>query len=1044
MKSQAFSRVATAVVFALGMSSVAMANTTTSAIKGQVQGPNGNPAAGTTVIITHVPSGTSKTATVNESGIFTAKGLRVGGPYRVELDSDTFEDKDVNDVYLTLGETYSLNVSLESSEDIETIQVTGTALSTFASGSSPSAHFGREELETLPAINRDIKDIVRVDPRIYIDESRSDAIHCGGGNPRFNSLTLDGARMNDNFGLNSNGYPTVRVPFSFDSIEQVSVELAPYDVNYGSFTACNINAVSKSGTNEVHGGFFYDYTNDSMKGDSVNGEDIDLGSFSEKRYGFNVGFPILKDKVFGFVSYEKLEGVQIFSYGPFGNDVSQADLDRVLTASQDVYGYDAGGMPGSMPVEDEKFLVKLDWNINDSHRVDFVYNYNDGFELSQSDADGDELSLDSHFYERGAKLTSMVAALYSDWTDNFSTSISIGKMKLDNRQISLDAASGFGEVQIDQGGSTIYLGPDDSRQSNKLYWDNKTFKFSGNYYLEDHTLTFGYEYESLTAFNLFMQHTQGEFRFDSIEDFENGHADRIYYNNSAGTNIPEDASQEFTYDVHTFFIQDEYTFTDIDATLMFGVRYDMYTSSDQPRYNQNFFDRYGFANNSTFDGVSLLQPRVGFNWAVNDNLNVRAGFGLYSGGNPNVWLSNSYSNDGLVQIGLREFNVNLVQTPDGKVDLFANQWTDPGTPIFGIPQAMYDEIASIPEAGGDGSVNAVDPNFEVPSEWKYSIGATYITDDGYSFTADILMNRRVDSAMIRDAGIQYSGDTAPDGRPLFESPLGRTGDFVLTNSDKDGKSTIVSFGMNKEWDFGLNATFGYSYTTSEDANPMTSSVAGSNYSNFATIDPSAPSIATSDYEVPHRLTMVLSYSVNLISNLDTTVSLFGQSSAGRPYSYTFSRSDRAFGDSNWNGSRQLLYVPTENDPNVVYDPGFDQAAFNAFIAEEGLARGGIQKRNDHYSDWWTTFDLKLNQELPGFMDGHKSNVYLTIKNIGNMLNDEWGVLTKGAFVGNRMVGASINDQGQYVFESFNDGNQELTVERDTSLWEMRVGIKYDF
>ncbi len=1041
MKTHRLSHISSALVLALGLSTSALANTTTSAIKGNISGPNGNPAAGTQITIVHVPSGTTKTATVNDSGLFTAKGLRVGGPYKIIVDSDKFKDTELNDVFLTLGQTFPVTVALESQQDIETIEVTGRAISKFATGTSPSSHFNAEDLASLPAINRDLKDIVRVDPRVYVDESRDDAIQCGGGSPRFNSLTLDGARMNDNFGLNGNGYPTVRVPFSYDSIDQVSVELAPFDVKYGSFSACNINAVTKSGGNEVHGGVFFDYTNDSMKGDSAKGEDIPTGDFSEKRYGFNVGFPIMEDKLFAFVSYEKLDGAEIFEYPGFvaqptgddiGNVVSQADIDRIRQISSDVYGYDAGSMPASMPVDDEKLLLKLDWNINEAHRASLVYNYNDGFKLSQSD--NWAVTLDSHYYERGAELQSFVGALYSDWSDSFSTKVSIGKMDLDNRARSLDAESGFGEVQIRHNGKTVFLGPDDSRQSNEMYWDNLTFKFDANYYLDDHTITFGYEYESLTAFNLFMQHTDGEYRFGSIDEYESGDADRVYYNNSAGTNNPADASQEFTYDVHTFYMQDEYTFTDIDATLTFGFRYDMYTSDDKPRYNAQFEQRYGFANNHTFDGVNLFQPRVGFSWNVDDNLSVRAGFGLYSGGNPNVWLSNSYSNDGLVQIGTRANGVNVLTEPT----------IDGGAPLYTNLQSLYDEVAAYPEEGGDGSVNAVDPDFEMPSEWKYSIGATYMTDSGYNFTADLLLNQKVNSATIKDVGLTYAADTAPDGRPLYEEVAGRSGEYVLTNSGKDGQSTVLSFGVNKDFDFGLNATFGYSFTASEDANPMTSSVAGSNYGNLAATDAINPGMATSDYEIPHRFTMALNYNIELIDGLNTRVSLFGQSSAGRPYSYTFDSSDRGFGDSNWNGSRQLLYVPTENDANVVYGPDFDKAAFDSFVANEGLSRGAIQERNAHNADWWTTFDLKFTQEIPGFMEDHKGSAFLVIKNIGNMMNDDWGVMTKGSFVGNRMVEASINDAGQYVYEEFNQGNEEQEVQNAASLWQIRVGIEYKF
>jgi hypothetical protein len=1045
MKTHSLSRIAGALVVALGLSTSVISTdvlaNTTSAIKGQISGPQGNPAPGTKITITHVPSGTTKSATVNDAGIFVAKGLRVGGPYTVVVDSDKFEDATLNDIFLTLDTTYPLSVALNNQQDLETIVVTGRKISMNAGGTGPATHFSADDLKSAPSINRDLKDIVRIDPRIYIDESRSDAIQCGGGSPRFNSLTVDGVRMNDSFGLNDNGYPTTRIPFSYDSIDQVSVELAPFDVKYGGFTACNINAVTKSGTNELHGSVFMDYTNDSMKGDSIEGEEQNNGSYSEKRYGFNFGMPLIQDELFLFVSYEKLDGEELFVYSPFGDDVSQADLDRVIQISSDVYNYDAGTTPAGLPVEDEKILIKLDWNINDDHRASFVYNYNDGFKLSQSDDWA--MTLDSHFYESGAELNSFSTALNSDWSDKFSTEIRIGHTELENRQQSLDAASSFGEVQIRHNGTTIFLGPDDSRQSNEMNWENTTFKLSGNYYLDEHTITAGYEYETLTAYNLFMQHTEGEFRFDSIDDYEAGLAARVYYNNSAGTNNPADGSQEFTYGMHSFYLQDEYTFSDIDATLMFGFRYDTYTSDDKPRYNALFEERYGFANNENFDGISLFQPRVGFNWVVDESLEVRGGFGLYSGGNPNVWLSNSYSNDGLVNLSERAYKHSSIPTVDGKFDLLNTPMTNGGTAGYEVPQAMYDAIQNSPVEGGDGSVNALDPNFEMPSEWKYSIGATYTTDNDVVISADLLYNQKVNSATVIDAGLKYSGETAPDGRPMYEEVAGRNSEYVLTNSSKDGKSTILSLSLTKSFDFGLDASFGYSYTNSEDANPMTSAVAGSNYGNLALTDAIDPAIATSNYEIPHRFTMNLSYAVELIDGLQTRFSLFGQANQGQAYSFTYDGSDDAYGDSNWNGSRQLIYVPLENDANVVYGDDFDKAAFDAFISAEGLTRGEISGRNAQNADWYTSFDFKINQEIPGFMDGHKGNAFFIIKNVGNMLNDDWGVMKQGAFVGNRMLEMSI-ENGQYVYEEFYAGNEEQDIYKDASLWEMRIGVSYDF
>ena len=1028
-----------AIAACVGVSGAALANETTSAIKGQIKGPNGNPAAGTKITIVHLPSGSTKETETNDAGYFTAKGLRVGGPYRVVVDSDVFADQTFNNINLQVGADYPVNVTLERQSDVEQIVVTGRPISRMSGGTGPAATFTLEDLENQPAINRDLKDIVRIDPRVTIDDSRG-SINCGGGNPRFNSLTLDGVRMNDNFGLSSNGYPTIRAPFSFDSIEQVAVELAPFDVQYGGFTSCNINAVTKSGGNEVHGGMFFDYTNDSMKGDKIEGEDYDNGDYTEKRYGFNVGLPLIKDSLFLFTSYEKLEGVKQYNYGGLDTgSVSAADVARVQQIAQDVYGYDAGGMPSSAPVEDEKILVKLDWNINDDHRANLVYNYNDGFTLSQSDAYSNTVTLDNHFFKQSAEFTSIIGSLYSDWSDSFSTEIRLGKSELDQTVRSLDAASSFGEMQIrTEDGGTIYIGPDDSRQSNALSYETVTAKIAGTYYLDQHTITAGYEFEELDVFNQFVQHTQGEWRFNSVDDFEAGQAARIYYNNAAGTNDPTDAAASFSYAQHTLYVQDEYSFTGLDATLTFGLRYDKYTSDDTPNYNENFTNRYGFSNQSTFDGIDLIQPRVGFEWYATDALEVRAGVGLFSGGNPNVWLSNSYSNDGITNISTYRSGVDLFNTPT----------VNGGTPGYEVPQEMYDEVANTVIGSGDSSVNAVDPDFEMPSEWKYSVGATYTTEDEYVFSLDYLFTKRKDAAILQDIALQDSGNTTFDGRPILEEKeTGRSGDLLLTNVSGDsGESHVISAAMSKRFDNGISVQLAYAYTDSTDVNPMTSSVASSNYGNLATYDPTNPGAHTSDYEIPHRFTMTLGYTTELFDGYNTRFNLFSETYKGLPYSYTFDdRDNDVWGDNNSNGSRQLMYIPEVNDPNVVYDMTPEEVTeFNEWISAQGLERGEISGRNRQNADWFTKVNFKMTQELPGFMPGHKGEVFFVIDNLTNMLNDDWGVLKKGSFVGNSMVTVDLDDQGRYVYSNFNPNNGKTATQSSASVWEMRVGVRYTF
>jgi hypothetical protein len=1042
MNTYSLSRIAGALVVALGLSTSVVstdviANTTSSGIKGQVVGPKGNAAVGTKVTITHIPSGTTKTALVNQSGVFSAKGLRVGGPYKIVINSDTFEDAELTGVFLTLSETYPVDLALEELSDIETIVVTGRVVNKNYGSNSPSSNFNLKDIQLAPTVNRDIKDIIRVDPRIYINESgSSDSVVCAGGNPRFNSLTVDGARMNDNFGLNSNGYPTVRIPFSYDAIDQVAVELAPFDVQYGGFTSCNINAVTKSGGNEVHGSVFMDYTSDSLKGDSLEGDKIDTGSFDEKRYGFNVGFPLIEDKLFFFMAYEKLDGSQIMQYTPIDNgDVVQSDIDNIIQIAKDKYNYDPGTMVPSVPVEDEKLLIKLDWNINDTHRLNFVYNYNDGFEIGQSDADSDEISLSNHFYERGAEFTSVVSSLYSDWSDNFSTEIRLGYSKVDNRQLSLDQKSGFGEFRIEDVGVNenikVFLGPDDSRQANELNYENLALKIAGTYYLNDHELYFGYEREELDVFNLFVQHNQTETRFNNVDDFESGLADDVYYGNATSHN-PDAAAGEFKYALNTLYFQDKFDLIDYDVTITAGLRYDWYTSDDTPTHNQNFEDRYGYSNAQNLDGVDLIQPRFGFNWTASEQLEVRGGFGLYSGGNPNVWISNSYSNDGVRNIQESIKDVQILGAD-------AITYNGSGQPGYDIPQELFDEIGS---GSSDSDTNVTDPNFEIPSEWKYSLGLTFITESEYVLMADLLYTDKQDAAVIQNLANEQV-DTAPDGRPIYSGVNhGRNNDFLLTNVKGDsGDTTVLSFAVSKEYDNGLAFTASYAFTEANDVHPMTSSVAFSNYNGIAVSDAENPGVTTSNYEIPHRFTLNLTYTHEFVDGYETQFSLFGQANQTNPYDYNFNKDSGGFGYYH-DTDHELLYVPTANDPKVIYGADFDQQAFNDFVASEGLTRGRIMARNELDGGWWTKFDIRVEQKLPGFRESDSASAFLVIENFGNMLNDDWGVLKQGSFL-KSAVETSVTDDGQYSFDSFDSPTPQSRV-TDASLWEIRVGVKYDF
>ncbi len=1078
---------------------VTLAQETTSSIRGTITQPDGQPAAGASVRVTDTRTGTTRTATTSGSGNFATSGLRVGGPYTVAIEAEGFAPQEITDITLGLGDTYTFEIAL-STETLETVTVTGSAIRAEQVALGPSKTFSIDDLEEAPAINRNINDVLSADPRVYVDEAFNDSVQCAGANPRFNALTVDGVLLSDNFGLNSNGYPTERMPFPYDAIEQVSVELAPFDVMYGGFTACNINAVTKSGGNRFTGTAFYDFTDNSLVGDKLEGDPVDTGNFEEKRYGLAIGGPILQDRLFFFAAYEKLEGANLFGRGPFDGTattpvagVTQAQLDRIAQIARDVYGYDPGGFPASLPTDDEKYIAKLDWDINDAHRASYMYSFNDGFNNTESDSSAVEMEFSNHYYERGAELNSHVAQIFSNWTDRLSTEFRYSYQELDNRQIPLGGTD-FGEVQIhtfhDPDGAgplsaqraNVFLGADDSRHANDLYYDTTSYKLSSTYQLGDHVFSAGLEREELNIFNMFIQEAEGEYLFQSetvnagnpvqlcsaanpngcIDAFERGDPSRITYENAAGTNIPTDAAARFGYEINTAYLQDEFPLGPV--TLVAGLRYDWYTSSDVPKFNQNFFNRNGFSNQGNFDGEGLLQPRLGVTFDFSPELSFRGGVGLYSGGNPNVWMANNYQVDGITQI---EFQNRLLDNDIGGTTLFNTPHVGGGTPIFSIPQALFDQVAAGTTNGG---VNALDPSFEIPKEWKLALGATWNFDagfmgEGYRLLFDYLHTRKEDSAILRDATLEQIG-TAPDGRPLYRSidrsvaacsqrPIPAacpnrsfTQDFILSNvQGDDGESDVYSLALTKAYDWGLDWTFGYAYTDATEVTPMTSSVAFSNYANISVSDPNNPAVSTSNYNIKNRFTVQMNYRKAFFGDNETKITLYGRVNEGRPYSPVFVDGGNVFGDTI--DDRHLLYVPTgPSDPLVVFGAGFNQAAFFSYLEANDLTKyaGSIAPRNSIDGPWWHKFDLRIAQEIPSFVEGHKFDLFLVVENLGNLIDDDWGVFYEQAFPHNvQLVEFTRNaTTNQNNYNTFVNPPQGPARDPDANLWEIRFGLKYTF
>ncbi|MEQ8204858.1 MAG: carboxypeptidase regulatory-like domain-containing protein [Woeseia sp.] len=1049
------------------------AQETTSSIRGKVRDAAGTPVAGASVIVRNMRTDVVYNYESNSSGTFFASNLPVGGPYLVTVNGV----RSIEVASISLGDIYNLAVDLPSGGAVEEIVVTGQAVQGVDVAAGPAATFTSFDIETSVNFNRDIVDVYSIDPRLNLDNQDDGfEINCGGKHPRFNSVTLDGISQNDRFGLNTNGYSTaVGMPFPFDAIEQVAVELAPFDVTYGGFSACNINAVTKSGTNEWKGNVFYEYTSDSLRGDTVvvDGQDRDLSTpaFDQTDIGFSVGGPIMKDRLFVFAAYEKSEDPRFLARGFAGSGVgevrdwlSEADFNRISDIANTVYGYDPGGMPGDGVQEAEKYMVRLDWNINDSHNLAVIYNYFDGFQDRDSDGDSSEFEFANHFYTKGAESKTTTVKLFSQWTDAFSTELFFSQNEMNDSQVTVGPRD-FGDFQISIGNETVYLGADDSRQANALNTDSDFLKISGQYLLGDHVITAGYEREELTIFNQFVQHSRGgewdffddndfasnpaacaalnaQGRFDDptcsisgIDRFELGRPSRIYYGSGGGTNDPADAAALFSNTVNSLYLQDEFFFDEFDLTVVAGVRYDWFESSDRPNFNQAFTDANGVRNDGNIDGLSLIMPRLGFTWGARDDLSIRGGVGLYSGGNPNVWLSNAWSNDGLTNVQLSLSNFNAANSVlDGTIPLTGAR------PGYDVPQALFDQVAAVTPANAvNRGLVLIDPNYDQPREWKVAIGATYdLPWFDMVIDADYLHTVQKNSAIYVDLSQEVVGQTIL-GQPIYDFTNGQD-NLMLTNSTADGSSDVYSFSLRKNFDWGLDMMLGYAYTDAEDVSPMTSSVAVSNFENLATNDVNNPIAGTSNYVVPHRLTFRASYANEFFGDNTTRFTMFAYASEGQPQSYVMGggglEGDGFFG-------RHLLYVPTgPTDPNVQFDAGFDQAAFFAWVNDKGLS-SGLQERNAQHAKWSTRIDFKVDQEFPSFGNTH-GRIFAKIYNVGNLLNDDWGRVNDAQFFSVQIVNSDVDAAtGQYIFERFNDRSIEDVLE-NRSLYEIRLGIEIDF
>lgn len=1023
------------------LSSALFSIETTSDFRGRVVDQSGNPLENATIRITNESTNISSTSSSNDSGNFVISNLEVGGPYTIVVNSSegrqTYED-----VYLNLGKTLSLSVVLT---DFEQLVVMGDSIAISQTAVGPNRVFGLTELDSAISFEKDIKDVIRQDPRLFINEGDDRGFQCNGANPRYNSIMVDGIALNDSFGLNTNGYPTNRQPFSYDSIEQVSVELAPFDVRYGGFSACVINAVTKTGSNEIEGAAYYEFTNDEMVGSMIDGSKVQAVPYEEQKIGFTLGGPIVEDKAFFFISAERYDDVDVSKMGYLGSGMpeersflSLSDYNRIVTAATDLYGFNPGGLAGAQDSYDNKFLAKFDIEVDDNNSISMSLNYNDGFNNTPSDNDNNEFEFSKHFYERGHEMYAFNFNLFSDIRDDLSSKFSVGYKDVDNRQIGLGGP--FGDFQIkvtnpDNGerGTVYFGGTDDSRQANKLAYTSTTISYSLDQLVGNHLISYGIDYEISDVFNLFLQHSQGgEWDFNSIADLESGAA-RVYFGNTPSYR-ELDAAPTASLGTATVYVQDEIQASD-DLSVIIGFRYDTYMVPDAPAANSGFLSAYGYSNTVNHDGVDALMLRAGFEWDIDDFSTLYGGYGGYSGGNPNVWFYNMFANDGVTAIqvnekGIDAFNDAMCSPADGSAVSGA------GLPGYNVPCSLTSQIVP----GTISSTNSMDPNLEIPIIHKIAFGySSSFGEEGLVFNLDVMYAETENPYYIRDLMYTFSGDTF-NGFPQYDSSgrVNRGQDWMLTNSDKRPRDLTYSTSFSKEWfDQSLSISLGYAKNFSENVAPMSSSVAFTNATNYATFNKQDPEIGISRFNIPERVTATLSWTpITIEGQYRTKVSLFLDHFQSNPYSIMM---DGYAGSGYGFENGFLIYVPTgESDPGVAGDI----TELLALTDSLGCARGSICPRNSIDGSWNTVYDLKIAQEFPGFVAGHMAELYLTIKNLGNLLDSKYGVY-RDANPQQNVVDVDVSDTGTFTYSNVGSPNGS-SIDSERSLYQIKVGFYYRF
>lgn len=1030
------------------------AQATTSGIAGRVVDAGQIGLIGATVQAVHTPTGTVYGTAAQSDGYYTISNMRIGGPYVVTVSYLGYKTDTIAGIMLKLGEKRNLDVVLaEDGQTLDEVVVSARKNSLINSDRTGAAtQIGTDELQRLPTISRSASDFTRLAPS-------SDGNSFGGRNDQYNNFTLDGSVFNNPFGLDeaTAGGQSNAQPISLDAIEQIQVNLAPYDVTQAGFTGAGVNAVTKSGSNDFHGTVYGFFRNENLTGGKVSGEEIFVPELRQIQTGASIGGPIIKDKLFFFANFELERRSDLGSNflaaraGVSGNQVSRveaSDLDAISNVLQSRFGYQTGGYENYLQdTDNEKALFKLDWNIAPGNTLTATYNFLDAsrdlnanrFALGRRGPDAQTLQFVNSGYTINNKINSGIIEWNSLFAEKFSNKLQVGFT--DYEDFRTPNSTPFPSLIIQRDGTNyIVVGHEPFSINNRL--DQNVLQLTNNlqYFAGKHTFTVGVSFEKFSfdnSFNLgaypgvfgpvdgaaqsspqaFVDAVNAGVFDDAVQmaqdAFANGNNAGTGYNGSSWALAETNVGQLGIYG------QDEINLSK-DFRLTLGLRLDKplyFDTAEKIEENiarQCCYDPsivYYDENNEaiTFDHTDLpttkflISPRLGFNYDVkgDQTIQLRGGTGLFSGRFPFVWIGNQVAN-----------------------------------PNF----FFYNMTAS---------------DFQFPQVWRSNLGGDFAVGNGFTLSSDLIYTKDVNSMIVRNYGLRTPGGTlpGPDGRAVYRSAEDRaqlfgapTNAYVFTNTDI-GRSVNASVELKRNWTNGLFTSIGYNFNDTREASSIEAEISSDAYErNPAIGNVNQAVLSPSLYGNRHRVVGSAHRAITYGSanQWTTTIALFFQYAQGGRFSYTYN------GDINNDGSglNDLLYIPTTSELNNTAFAGGEaqRAAFNNFIEQDEYLserRGDYAERYAILSPWYSNWDVRLAQRINLNDTGKQVEFTLDVLNVGNLLNSNWGVRQFPNTT--QPVGVSIQADGTPLY-SF-DPTLTNTFSNDFSLlsrWQMQMGLRFRF